>query len=341
MREFFTVTRGTQKARRRGGRFAAGLALVATIGALVLVPALSSSAMEVDCSYTPGMSTWVGAGRDGIKCMSGTTGGGAGGYVGGGSSSLGTAGAPGGGSPSVMSPLCKYSLPALPSTFFTRGTITSTTDHFSSTGNSWTTYARNGRYAASLYVSDLDKSGLGATHAQFIDDSQWPLQVSYEFDCMSSYDYQATFISFAGTGDLLPGGGTPPTPSENASSVLTPLPAGDNEFLYRVNVTNARYVSAYANVGLDLQAFTVESVLSSPAGGSCQTAATFAEQCVVDSLPAGATGTFVFLVKARPTIDSTATLRAYAETSPVLNALSVKSDVVDATGDVTPMPVIG
>lgn len=340
----FTNSRGTQSAGRasrgvRRRRLGFGLALAAVLGSLVVIPATGASALSIDCGYDSGLKYIYGVpgGRDGITCA-GTSAAGAGGTITGGVPPIATRG---GTSAPMMSPLCRYSPPALPAALFSRGPITIHDElRSASRGKTADFFERDGVPIAVREIGDPDRLNTGPTWIRIVDTTLFPAAVIYEFDCMSSGGWMISADKPTGS-DIAPPVATPSPVPSSAHASMTPVPGRSNEFFYRLDMMNDSFSTNHSRAVLNLSAFTLTDVVSAPPGASCVTVTEQAAQCESLDLPAGSTSTFVLLVRARPTIDTTADLRAMAWTVAALHPHSIGFRVVDVMADVTPVRPTG
>ncbi|UFS59282.1 hypothetical protein [Subtercola endophyticus] len=311
MTEMITERRG-----RRKGRLAAVLALVATIGALIVLPATSASALAIDCTYGgPGLYAYIGTGRDGVTCQ-GIGGGGMGSGIG-----YHPVTTPGSGQ-TVPDGYCPAGAipPVIPDDFYDHGLITS----YSYYESDWfrgsyrmpmqvTEFYRNGAFVGSRQVI-LNRSGI--VYKIVFNDSTLLIggmsggpgvRLISTGTCSGGWNVEAV-PQTSKASELVPAGpmalpGTPsPTPTTNevvTTGSLTPVPYSSGKYFLRVDATNTNSVDLPTDLDLDLSGYSMVSVAAMPSDGSCPFATNLDEHCSVPSLAPGATKTFTFVVQAR------------------------------------------
>jgi hypothetical protein len=303
------------------GRIAA-IALAAIIAATIpslVAPAAPASALAIDCSYSPGLHTWVDSGHaPGVVCQGrnpdpgSTTG----------SSGTASPRASGPGS----SPNCLPHQNNLPPFFLenaTRHDSTSFTDSFdwdTQTGVSTTRNYLNNRLHGQLQI-----------HRQWVDGKASFIVVYWLFEngrastatfkstqrCDTGYTYGEPFKMKApsGTGDIRelvnPGVAMEPYLGQlETRGSMTPIPGDPDAYFVRVDLTNPAdgiATPATLDVGFG-NAFDLSSVASVPASSSCDIVARAVQQCSVDAVAPGQTSTFLFAAKAKPGVGQQVTL---------------------------------
>ncbi|WP_147304030.1 hypothetical protein [Subtercola boreus] len=292
-----------------------GLLLVAALlaGGLstFILPATSASAEAIDCGYTPGLSEYIGAGRDGVTCMGGGTHGPGTVY---GSGHLPGQTVPGG---STAGSACNYSAPALPDAFYGWGNVsTSTTsfDHTRDDGTLWhstrTMYSRNGHYVASRQINTSLGKPLEVNFNDFTL-IEGRVLLTMTFNCKTDPTWVVDEPTiFHPDENVAPTPGAPATASRSLDTraSMAPVPFHPGKYFLRVDLTNnhpAPSVTGFS-MSLDLSSYSLDEIITSPRDSSCPEALTFAELCVSPAISPGETQTFTAVVSARAGVSATA-----------------------------------
>jgi hypothetical protein len=304
--------------RGRAPKLAALFSLFALAAALVVVPSASASAEVIDCSYSPGLGSWIGAGgAPGVKCA-------------GGGSGVGTNPGPGSANGGIGNPgqritgaqSCTHVPPEIPDDFYNHGPILSYYSERQENSVLVQTrdFYRNGKFVGETTVLVKD----GWPEDVYFDDLTLAesraggVVLSYHVNCDSQdewvpvYANTSTVLHQLADMTELSAPGTP-TASDAPAEVLThasltPIPSSPNKFFLRVDVTNNKTTASDADIDLDLSSFALQGVVSMPGDASCPFATAVDERCTFPNVAAGATETMMFVVKADASSSTTATL---------------------------------
>ncbi|MCS5731928.1 Ig-like domain-containing protein [Herbiconiux moechotypicola] len=283
-------------------------------------PAGPASALQIDCSYSPGLKDFIDAGgAPGTKCIGSGGSGGSG-------SSTGSSGSSGSGG-SKNGTNCQPHQNLLPPFFLenaTRGDSTSYSnwvDHATGAGTTTVRNYLNNRLHGSLQFYRQFKDGRisflmiyslyeGGKVSQAIYSSTQPCGTGY------TYIEPTPATAPSGSGDVrehLAAPGAPTTPLlgrlETRGS-LTPIPGSSDRYFVRIDLTNpAGALATPAEVLAEFGgAFDLESIASIPGDAECDLAARAIEKCSVGALDGGATRSFLFTARAKPGVAADAEL---------------------------------
>jgi hypothetical protein len=279
-------------------------------GFVATAPAVTASAEEIDCSYTPGLQDYIGNGRDGYTCGR-TTG--------------VTPSSPVYGSPNLSGQavpghftgsLCRFPLAPLPDYFYSRGVVTSTSvtlDGEDGAGNpiyhTVTNYSRADQKLVGVRVITwmpgkfMNQTFFDTTLGKEDDGG---VDIIQSQDCRNDDDWNVENVTNHiddDPGATAPTGPITPTTGVTSTATLTAVPGKPREYFLRVDVTNhnpSTLLSTFASIDMGFDDFAVTSVIQSPNDASCPITTYRYGNCNIVDLPAGDTRSFLYLVTARP-----------------------------------------
>ncbi|MCS5722447.1 Ig-like domain-containing protein [Herbiconiux sp. CPCC 203407] len=304
--------RHTSKPSRWRVAIIATAALAASTLPVLAAPAGPASAMQIDCSYSPGLKEFIdGGGVPGTKCSGGGgTGTGSGTSTGSGSGS--------GGSGSSGGTNCQPHQQYLPPYFIqdaTRHDSTSYSTYLDDGGHTSTTTVRhylNNRLSGSLQIFRQFRDGRTSwvlIYSLFQKGTLSQAIYASGMPCGTGYTYVDPVKAPApsGAGDVrehLVSPGLPTTPllgQVETRGSMTPIPGTGDEYFVRVDVTNP---AGRALTPVDVETgfgdgFDLVSIASIPSDAECDVTARALEQCSV-AVAGGQTKSFLFTAKAKP-----------------------------------------
>ncbi|TAJ48920.1 MAG: hypothetical protein EPO52_06025 [Herbiconiux sp.] len=299
-------------ARARIGLLAAALALASAF-VVGLAPAPSASALTIDCSYTPGLKSYLDDGKiPGLRCNGGTaaTGSGTSTGTGSGTTTGGTSG--GAGTP------CTPSTNTLPPAFFANVALNDVSTWSSDQhAGGWSVGVRR-NYIDSKLHSELSiyripngtQINYKLVYRLWDGDTYSVATYSSTQPCGSAFSFTSTTGGGPVAPQLLVGPGLPMTPAAGqleTHASLSAVPGALESYLLRLDVTNptSSTTTTPAFVSLDFGGpIALTSIASFPSGTECDIFGSATEECTVPDVAPGQTKTLIFAVHASSALTS-------------------------------------
>jgi hypothetical protein len=278
-------------------------------------PVVGASALEIDCSYDGGLFGYIGAGRDGYTCAAGGAGAPSGGF----GHNAGTMS--GQTTPGYFSGSeCRFPLAGIPDSFYTRGTIASTSttidgedDNGDPIYHTVTNFRRENQLTGVRVITwvpgkYMTQTFLDMTLGSYSDGG---VDIIQSQNCRTDTAWNVENVTQHIDDDPTAAGsaGSAPATGVTSTPTLTAVPGKAGQFFLRVDVSNhnpSNYASTFADIDLGLDEFQVVSVIQSPNDATCPITTYHYLECTIPDLPAGQTRSFLYVVTPRSATATTA-----------------------------------